>query len=301
MDRLAAMTMFVRVVETGSFSAVARELNTTQPTVSKNVAELEGKLGTKLLTRSTRSLHLTEAGTDYYERCIGILQDVEEAENAASQAHSQARGKVRINTVVAFGRLHIIPLLNDFFIQYPDIKVELMLNDRSVDLVEEGVDLAVRMGNLNDSSLVAKRMASSPLVTVASPKYLEQFGAPESARDLKQHNWIVFTGLADSHQIEFNQGGNSEVVRVDGNLHTNNSEAVRTALLEGNGICQAPRWLIGDAIEGGDLRIVLPHYDAPTLDISAVYPSGRHLPSKARLLLDFMAERFSDCSVIQSC
>ena len=229
------------------------------------------------------------------------MQDVEEAENAASQAQTQARGKVRINTVVAFGRLHVIPLLNDFFTQYPDIKVEIMLNDRSVDLVEEGVDLAVRMGNLSDSALVAKKLASSPIVTVASPSYLKAHGVPQSPRDLKQHNYIVFTGLSNMHELEFTHGKDVDVIRVEGNLHTNNSEALRAALIMGNGISRAPRWLVGDAIESGELSVVLPEYQAPPLDISAVYPSGRHLPSKARLLLDFMAERFADCSLIQSC
>ncbi|MDZ7685910.1 MAG: LysR family transcriptional regulator [Gammaproteobacteria bacterium] len=151
MDRLTAMRMFVRVVETGSFSAVARETNSTQPTISKNIAELESWLGAKLLNRSTRSLRLTETGTDYYERCVAILEDVEEAEQMVGQLQTQPRGTVRISAVVAFGRLHIVPRLEKLLAAYPDIRVDIRLNDRVVDLVEEGIDIAFRMGELADS------------------------------------------------------------------------------------------------------------------------------------------------------
>ena len=294
MDRLAAMSMFVRVVESGSFSAVAKELNTSQPTVSKNIAELEKKLGVKLLTRSTRSLHLTEAGTDYYERCVGIIHDVEEAENSAGQLQLQPRGKVRINTLAAFGRLHIIPLLREFFELYPDIKVEIMLNDRTVDLIEEGVDLAIRMGVLNDSTLVAKKVATGGLVTVASPEYMQRYGTPQHPLELKDHNWIVVTAVPKSNEVTFTEGSHEIAVHVNGNILTNNSEAVLAAVLDGIGICRIPRWLAGNNIENGKLRVILSEYESPTLDIFAVYPSGRHLPSKARYFMDFMIDKLAN-------
>jgi len=290
-DRITAMGMYVRVVETGSFSAVARELNTTQPTISKNIAELESWLGAKLLNRSTRKLHLTEVGADYYERCITILQDIEEAEQNVGQLQTQPKGTLRINTVVAFGRLHVIPLLDDFFKRYPDIKIELSLNDRVVDIVSEGLDLAIRMGALSDSSLIAKKISASPFVTVAAKKYLDENGRPQHPTDLKHHQSVIYTGRENYHQQEFFDQGKSLIVNIDGRLLSNNTEATREAVLSGYGIATVPKWLVGDALRDGKLETLLTEYQRPALDIHAVYPSGRHLANKSRLFIDFLAER----------
>ena len=298
MDRLAAMSMYVRVVETGSFSAVAREMNTTQPTVSKNIAELENWLGAKLLNRSTRSLHLTEAGSDYYERCLSILLDVEEAEQNIGQLQTQAKGSLRINTVVAFGRLHIMPLLGDFLQLYPDIKIEILLNDRVIDLVEEGVDLAIRMGPLADSSLIAKKLTACSMVTVATADYLNKQGRPKHPSDLKQHNCILYNGRDNYRQLDYLENGELFHVRVDGNISSNNSEAIRGALLSSYGIALVPKWLVGDALMDGRLEAVLSEFSPQEHDIFAVYPPGRHLPSKARLFLDFLAEKIGHCPQI---
>ena len=301
MDRLTAMNMFVRVVETGSFSAVAKEINSTQPTISKNIAELESWLGAKLLNRSTRSLRLTETGTDYYERCVAILQDVEEAEQVVGQLQTQPKGLVRISTVVAFGRLHVVPRLTDFFKQYPDIKVDVRLSDRVVDMVEEGVDIAFRMGKLADSSLIAKKLCFSPVVTVASPDYLKQHGIPGHPRDLRDHNYLVYSDGAGRAEVEFQDQGEPFFVRAEGNLTTNNSEALRTALLSGIGIARTPRWLVGDAIGRGELVPVLEDFQPDPVDIHAVYPPGRHLPSKVRCFIDYFSEQFQSCSQIGGC
>lgn len=298
MDRLTAMNMFVRVVETGSFSAVARELNSTQPTVSKNVAELETWLGAKLLNRSTRSLRLTETGSDYYERCVAILQDVEEAEQTVGQLQTQPKGVVRISTVVAFGRLHIVPRLNGFFDTYPEIKVNVRLNDRVVDLVEEGIDVAFRMGKLADSSLIAKKLCSSPMVTVASPAYLERQGRPLHPRDLRDHNYLVYTDVNPASEITFQDKGSPFHVRVEGNMVSNSTEALRSALLSHMGISRMPRWLVGDAITTGELVTLLDGYQAEPLDIYAVYQPGRHLPSKIRCFIDYFADQFKSCPTI---
>lgn len=298
MDRLTAMHMFVRVVETGSFSAVAREMNSTQPTISKNIAELESWLGAKLLNRSTRSLRLTETGTDYYERCVAILQDVEEAEQVVGQLQTQARGTVRISAVVAFGRLHIVPRIGELLTQYPDLKLDIKLNDRVVDLVEEGIDVAIRMGNLADSSLIARKLCSSPLVTVASPAYLKQHGTPHTPHDLKDHNYIVYSDAGSRAEPEFIDGKERVVVKVGGNLTTNNSEAMRMALLSGLGLSRAPRWLVGDAIADGNLVTVLDDFRPAPMDIYAVYSPGRHLPSRVRTVIDYFAEVYRDCTVI---
>lgn len=301
MDRLSAMNMFVRVVETGSFSSVAKELRSTQPTISKNIAELETWLGAKLLNRSTRSLRLTETGTDYYERCVAILQDVEEAEQVVGQLQTQPKGLIRVSAVVAFGRLHLVPRLEVFFDQFPDIKVDIRLNDRVVDLVEEGIDVAFRMGKLPDSNLIAKRLCSSPIVTVASPSYLKNNGIPQHPRDLRDHNYLVYSDAGDRQETAFQENGTPFIVKAGGNLVTNNTEAMRTALISGLGISRSPRWLVGDAISNGDLVEVLQEFQPDPLDIHAVYSPGRHLPSKVRCFIDFFAQEFKDCSLLSGC
>ena len=298
MDRLAAMNMFIRVVETGSFSSVARELNSTQPTVSKNIAELESWLGAKLLNRSTRSLRLTETGADYYERCVAILQDVEDAEQNVGLLQTQPKGVVHVSAAVAFGRLHLVPRLSGFYEQYPDIKINISLSDRVIDLVEEGIDVAFRMGNLRDSNLIARKLCASPLITVATPAYLKSHGVPRHPKDLRSHNYIVYTDLGNREHTTFSENGETFHVSVSGNLQTNNSDVLRAGLLGGIGISRVPRWLVGDAVSEGTLVETLSNYQLGPTNIYAVYSPGRHLPSKIRCFIDYFAEAFKDCSVI---
>jgi DNA-binding transcriptional LysR family regulator len=298
MDRLSAMNMFIRVVETGSFSAVAKELNSTQPTVSKNIAELESWLGAKLLNRSTRSLRLTETGADYYERCVAILQDVEDAEQNVGLLQTQPKGLVRVTAAVAFGRLHIVPRLESFFARDPDIKIDITLNDRVVDLIEEGVDIAFRMGNLRDSNLIARKLCTSPTAAAASPEYLKKYGVPRHPRDLKEHNYVVYTDLSNPDQTSFREFGNPLHIKVSGNLQTNNSEVLRSALLHGLGIAQVPRWLIGDKVAEGELVEVLTEYQSAPSSVHAVYSPGLHVPSKLRCFIDYFADEFKNCNVI---
>ena len=298
MDRLYAMNMFIRVVETGSFSAVAKELKSTQPTVSKNIAELESWLGAKLLNRSTRSLRLTETGADYYERCIAILQDVEDAEQNVGLLQTQPRGLVRVSAAVAFGRLHIVPRLQGFYEQYPDIKIDITLNDRIVDLVEEGIDVAFRMGTLKDSNLIARKLCSSPTLTVATPTYLKKYGVPNHPRDLKEHNYIVYTDLGSTDQTTFVEAGQPLHINVSGNLQSNNSEVLRSALEGSLGISRVPQWLVGDRVRSGELVEVLVEFQPGPTNVHVVYSPGRHLPSKIRCFIDYFAEQFKDCSVI---
>jgi len=292
------MNMFIRVVETGSFSAVAKELKSTQPTVSKNIAELESWLGAKLLNRSTRSLRLTETGADYYERCIAILQDVEDAEQNVGLLQTQPRGLVRVSAAVAFGRLHIVPRLQGFYEQYPDIKIDITLNDRIVDLVEEGIDVAFRMGTLKDSNLIARKLCSSPTLTVATPTYLKKYGVPNHPRDLKEHNYIVYTDLGSTDQTTFVEAGQPLHINVSGNLQSNNSEVLRSALEGSLGISRVPQWLVGDRVRSGELVEVLVEFQPGPTNVHVVYSPGRHLPSKIRCFIDYFAEQFKDCSVI---
>ena len=300
MDRLSAMSMFVRVVETGSFSAVAKEMNTTQPTVSKNVAELESWLGAKLLNRSTRSLHLTEVGADYYERCVGILQNIEEAEHNVGQLQSSPKGTVKVSAIVGFGVHYLMPMMEGFFAAYPDINVEVLLNDRNVDLVEAGVDLALRVGPLNDSALMAKKLASFSMAAVASPQYLEKHSLPKHPHDLKDHNVILYTGLGGANRLMFYENSEPFYVNVQGNLLTNNSEMMRAALLSHHGVALVPKWLVQGCLEKEELITILDDFCPPDRELFAVYPPGRHLASKARCFIDYVGETLIKSEVFHS-
>ncbi len=300
MDRLESMSMFVRVVEAGSFSAVAKELKTTQPTVSKHIADLENWLGAKLLNRSTRSLALTEVGRDYYKRSIRILQDIEEAEKAAGELQTKPRGMLRVSTATAFGNLHLIPYLPDFLAKYPDISLELLLNDRLVDLVQEKVDIAIRVGMLPDSTLMARKLANCPRITVATPEYLQAHGSPLHPKDLEQHSCIVYTGNPRAKSWAFLENNTLSSINVSGKFMTNNSAAYQTALLQGMGIGNVPMWLVVKEVMSGKLVTVLDEFRTPAQPVSAVYLPGLHLPLKISCFLDFFSEKMAifDCEVI---
>jgi DNA-binding transcriptional LysR family regulator len=229
---------------------------------------------------------------------VAILQDVEEAEQVVGQLQTLPRGVVRISAMVGFGRLHVIPQLKEFFAQFPDIKVDVKLNDRMVDLVEEGIDVAFRMGSLADSTLIAKRLCSSPMVTVATPEYLNTRGTPMHPRDLKDHEYIIYTDALKSNDVMFTENGEPLVIRVEGSLLTNNTEGLRTALTSGLGISKAPKWLIGDLLKSGDVLSILEDYQEEPTPVYAVYPSGKHLPSKVRCFIDYFADYFSCCDLI---
>jgi DNA-binding transcriptional LysR family regulator len=298
MRRLSAMQMFVRVVETGSFSAVAHQMNTTQPTISKRIAELERELGGKLLNRSTRSLRLTEVGSVYYESCLNILYEIEQAEHNVSQAQSMPKGNVRISAVSSFGRQHIIPKLSEFFDAYPEINTEVLLDDHNVDLVEQAIDVAFRMGTLADSNLIAKKLCLSPMITVATPAYLDKFGTPQHPADLRQHQCILYTGIGQQNMLRYRVDGQPFSVNVNGRLTTNNTEGMREALIAGLGITKVPHWLVGDLIASGQVVKALDDFEPEPIDIYAVYSSARYLPQKTRVLIEYFTRVFGCCSNI---
>lgn len=246
MDRLAGMQVFVRVVERGSFSAVAREIGTTQSAVSKQVAGLESALGARLLSRTTRSLALTDEGERYFERARRLVAEVEEAEAELRDGARHLKGWLRVAASVAFGRLRLMPLMPEFLRAHPDLRVDLRLDDGFVDLIEEGIDVAVRIGELGDSGLVARRVGTTTRHVYASPAYLRRRGgkraAPREPMDLAAHDCIVYTGLATRHQWTFTAGhganqpsGTVQTVAVSGQLQCNSSEVVREAVLSGLG------------------------------------------------------------------
>jgi DNA-binding transcriptional LysR family regulator len=289
MDRLAELDIFARVVTTGSMSAAARELGVSPPVISKRIRSLEERLGTRLLQRTTRQLALTESGKGFYERVVAILASVDEAEAWVSRRAAAARGVLRVSAPTSFGRMHIAPHIMDFLKAYPDITLDLALSDQFVDIVAEGFDVAVRIADLQDSSLVAKRLAPNHRVLCAAPAYLAAAGEPRAIADLSGHKLLLHNG--DQWRLE--STGGAQTVKVDSAVRTNSSEVIREAVLSGIGIALRSTWDVGPEIDTGRLRIVLPAWQASSrVAVHAVYPSRRHLAHKVRVFMDFLADRF---------
>ena len=288
MGVLLSMSVFRRVVETGNFSEVARELELSQPTVSKHVAALENRLNVKLLNRSTRSLSLTDVGKHYYDRCVHILDELHETESTLCNQQSQPTGTLRINTPVTFGELNIVPHLWQFLLEYPDLKIDLIMDDHYVDLVKEGVDMAIRVGPMTDSSLISRKIGDSPRVAVASPDYLAANGEPGTLQDLKAHNCIVYMLLTTLNEWHFTGPHGKETVRVNGRFSVNNPRTIRQAVLAGQGIAITPMWLIHESIEAGEVKVILDQYTPTPLEIHAVYPDRRFVPAKVSCFIDYI-------------
>jgi len=291
MDTLEAMAMFVRVVERGSFSAVARELGTTQPTVSKQINALEKRLGGRLIARSTRQLSLTDEGTRYYKQCRDILAAVDNAEHSFQTGREAVAGPLRIASSVSFGRLQIAPRLQGFLERYPEVTVDLLLSDQNVDLVSEGMDVAIRIGELKDSSLIARQIGLTRRLLVAAPGYLERHGTPQAAEELSLHNCILFNLLADFDTWVFDAG--QYHVQVKGNVRSNNSEAIRQMVLSGLGISLSPTWLYRRDLALGRVVQVLPDLTPSALPIHALLPANRRQSARVRAFVDYLAEGFN--------
>ncbi|MBY0610561.1 MAG: LysR family transcriptional regulator [Beijerinckiaceae bacterium] len=293
MDRLDAIRLFVRVAESGSFSAVAREANIGQPAVSKQVAALEAHLGAQLMHRTSRNLMLTEAGQAFYEAGVKLLSDLEAAEALVGVGQSRPSGLLRISLSAGFGRLHVVPQLPAFCSRYPDITVETLVSDRFVDLIEEGVDLAIRIGVLADSTLIARRIGATQRVTVASPAYLEAHGEPAGPHDLNRHACIAFIFQRQVRCWSFKTAGGLLEHWPKGAVRTNDAEHVRVAALAGMGIAQAPRWLFSSDLNEGRLREVLTDWPGEHAPISAVHPGGRRPPGKVRAFIEHLGAAFA--------
>lgn len=291
MDRFHLMQLFVRIVDAGSFSAVAREMDMIQPTVSKQLTALEEKLGVRLLNRTTRKLSLTEAGREYYERCKRILDEVQDLESEVSDLQNRPTGTLRVNAPVAFGQLYLAPLSFQFRRKYPGLAVDLSMNDRYVDLVQEGIDVAIRFGELEDSQLVARHVGSSARICVASPAYLHAKGRPKVPVDLKNHNCITYTYLF-GNEWHFDGPNGPQPVRVFGDYRANSGLTIRAAALEGIGVANIPAFVVREDIESGRLVQVLGEYGPAPVRISAVYPSARLLSRKVKLFVDYMQQEF---------
>lgn len=299
MDRLAAMQAFVRVVEAGSFSAVARSMGSTQSAVSKQVAALEAHLGTKLLSRTTRALSLTDDGQNYFETCARLVQELEEAEQTLRAGEGEVRGRLRVGASVGFGRLVLFGLVRDFMAEHPGLQVELNLNDGFVDLVGEGLDLAIRIGDLGDSSLLAQRVGTTHRAVVASRALANVLAAehrlPNAPNDLVQHECIVYTGLATRNQWVFDATSNSPAVTVGvhGRLASNSSEVIREAVLAGMGLGFSPTWLFGPELRTGEVVRLLPQFSPHPLPIHAVYPPSRRHSTKVTTFIQLVKLRLA--------
>jgi DNA-binding transcriptional LysR family regulator len=293
MDRLDAIRLFVRLVECGSFSAVAREEGIGQPAVSKQIAALERHLGAQLVLRTSRQVAITEAGQTFYESARQLADDFDALESSVGERQQSPRGIVRINTAPAHGRLCITPLLPGFFQRYPDVVIELSVSERQVDLVGDGIDLAIRHGRLVDSSLTARKLSETDFVLVASPEYLAAKGVPTRLADLDQHVCIVFAKGRERYPWSLKVGRESVSYVPHGSLLTGDAEHVRAAVLCGLGISQAPFWLLAEEIRTGRVQVLLPALQPERVPIHIVYPAGRRVPMRVRVFIDYLVAAFA--------
>ena len=291
MDRLAGLNLFIRVVETGSFSKAAADLGIAQPTATKAVATIERRLGARLLHRSTRGITPTEVGALYYERCKRIARDVEDAENLATLLQSGVGGQIRISTSLAFGRRIMVPLALRYMREHPAVRIDVAFDDRYVDLVEQGVDLAIRMGRLADSTLGARYLGTNPWVMVASPAYLAEHPAPKVPADLAQHNCVIYSSVQGDDRWSFTGPSAEEVsVPVTGRLRTNNLSTVLAAAGEGLGLAVLPWYVARESVVDGSVVPVLADHGLPAQDVHAVYPSPKLVSTKVTNFIAFLQQ-----------
>lgn len=292
MDLLASMQMFVKVVETGGFTNAARELTLPKSTVSRQVSALEARLGVRLLERTTRSLRPTEAGRAYYERCARIVADVAEAEDAAARTQTEPQGTLRVSAPVSLGVRTLGPMVGRWLSRHPKVHLELSLSDRRVDLVEEGFDVAIRVGVLADSSMVARKLAASPMICAASPEHLARHGIPQHPDDLRRHACLQYE-YARTTGWRFRVSGREVVVPVQGPLVANNGDLLRDAAVAGLGFTLAPTFILEPHLAEGRLVAVLSEYVPPGSAVWAVYPENRFLSAKVRSFVDAMVQEFA--------
>lgn len=293
MDRFENMGAFIRVVEAGSISGAADRLGVAKSAVSRRLKELEGHLGVELFHRTTRRMNLTDTGRAFYHQSVRILEDVLEAEHATSQAHGTLKGSLKIALPSTFGLMHMGPAINEFLQAHPQIEFDLDFNDREVDLIQEGFDLAIRIAKLPDSSLIARRLASIQLVMCASPDYLEEMGTPRSPDDLTAHRCLVYSLLRDfEYWLLIDSDGKEIRTKIQPYLKASTGEFLKDAAVVGQGIVLLPSFIAYKEIEGGALLPILRDYKIPQIDAYAIYPQTRHLSQRVRAFVDFLVERF---------
>lgn len=292
MTAISDLDIFARVARTGNMSAAGREMGLSPAVISKRISLLEERLGARLFHRTTRQLTLTETGEGYFRRVVDILSLCEEAEDFVSRRNTRPRGMLKVTAPTSFTRLHIAPRLSEFLERFPEVKLDLHLTDHFEDIIRDGFDLAIRIGELQDSSLVARKLASDTRVLVASPKYLEQVEEPKSLADLELLNCLS-AGAQEHWRLEGPNG--VKQIRVEGNMRTNSAEFVREALVCGLGIGLRPAWDVASQLASGELKVVLPQYrGVSNMAIYAVYPCREYLPEKVNVFIDFLASLFAN-------
>jgi DNA-binding transcriptional LysR family regulator len=283
------METFIRVVETRSFSAAARHLNVGQPAVSKSIAQLEERLGVRLLMRSTRGLMPTEAGQSFYQRARRAIAAADEADYAARGAGTGLVGRLRVSAAVTFARLHVVPRLSTFLDAHPDLSIDLILDDRPIDLIEEGIDIGLRIGPLRDSSLTVRKLATNRRLVLGTPAYFQRAGAPTTPADLIAHAAVIHTqDRGGSDTWSFRRGTSEMSVSISSRLRVSAAEGVRAAVLSGMGLAIASEWMFMPELASGAVRTVLEDWALPTSDLWAVYPTGRMASAKARAFAAFV-------------
>ncbi|WP_062018350.1 LysR family transcriptional regulator [Aureimonas sp. AU4] len=292
MDRYQAMATLVRVVETGSFSAAARQLHVGQPAVSKTIAQLEARLQVSLLIRSTHGLTPTEAGQRYYERAKAALLEADEAELAARGVGAGLTGTLRVSAATTFARLHVVPLLPRFLDRHPDLEIDVILDDRVIDLVVEGIDVSLRMGALPDSAATARKLATSRRSVLATPPYLDRAGEPKGPADLAAHEAVLYSQQPDVWS--FTRDGQQASVAMRGRVKVSAAEGLRAAVLAGMGLSAVSDWMFGPELTDGTVRRVLADWSLPPVDLWAVFPAGRLTSAKAREFAAFVEEALAD-------
>ena len=293
MDRVQGISLFIRVVETGSFSKAAEDLGITQPTATKFVAVMEKRLGTLLLHRSTRGVTPTEIGRLYYEKCKLIAREIEEADDLASLMQSKVRGKLTISSSVAFGRRVLTPSILEFMSQHPELEVNLNMDDRYINLVEQGVDLAIRMRRLPDSSLGSRFLGTNPWVLVATPHYLSEHPAPRVPEDVQQHQALTYSTVQGDHRWNFTDtSGHAESIEVKGPFTSNNLSSILSAARAGMGLAALPYYVAHQSIKDGVLQPILEDWSLPSQEIHAVFSSPKHVPTKVSRCIDWLQGQF---------
>ncbi|HEY7944768.1 MAG TPA: LysR family transcriptional regulator [Casimicrobiaceae bacterium] len=295
MDRFQAVTAFARVVEAGSFVRAADRLGVSVSAVSRHIAELEAHLDVRLLNRTTRRLSLTESGRVFYERCVQLLADLEEAEDSASASTITPRGTLRLSAPVTFGERHLAPAIGAFVARYPEMRFDVELSDRAVDLVDEGFDAAVRIGAIGSQNLVGRRIGETRMVCCAAPAYLERRGEPKLPDDLAAHECLTYEYASQRNTWLFrDRDGSVRSVRVSGAVHANSGRFLEALAIVGGGIAYEPDFIVAPDVRGGRLAPILRAFQSPPSTIQVVYPSRRHLSAKVRAFADFLRERFAN-------
>jgi DNA-binding transcriptional LysR family regulator len=294
MAQIEEIQAFIHIVEAGSITAAAERLNLAKSAVSRRLSELEERLGVELFHRTTRKMTLTDSGQGFYERSVRIMADLEEAENAVSQAHHELSGELRVAAPLSFGIMHLGPAITEFQKRHPAIRFDIDFNDRQIDLIEEGFDVGIRIAELEDSSLIARKLANNSVVVCASPGYLDKHGTPTIPEELIDHDCLTYSYLPNPNQWNFvDMLGQMQTIRVKSSMQSNSGNYLREAAIAGLGILRQPTFIAYEAIQKKELVPIMQDYEIPSVNAYAIYPPTRHLSQRVRTFIDFLVERFA--------